>query len=120
RRPRTGRGGAPPDPGAAPPWLREGRMRAPEFWRHDGTLAALLRPAGALYALGGALRRRLAHPWRAPVPVICVGNLTVGGTGKTPLVLDLARRLAGRQPHILTRGYGGRLAGPVRVDRGRH
>lgn len=95
-------------------------MRAPDFWRHDGTLAALLRPAGALYALGGALRRRLAHPWRAPVPVICVGNLTVGGTGKTPLVLDLARRLAGRQPHILTRGYGGRLAGPVRVDRGRH
>ncbi|BBK39578.1 tetraacyldisaccharide 4'-kinase [Allostella sp. ATCC 35155] len=91
-------------------------MRAPEFWARRGPVPSLLRPLGALYALGGAVRWRLATPWRAPVPVVCVGNLSVGGVGKTPVVLDLARRLAGRQPHILTRGYGGRLAGPVRVD----
>ncbi len=95
-------------------------MRAPDFWQQDGAVATLLRPAGALYAAGGAVRRLLAQPWRAPVPVLCVGNLTVGGTGKTPVVLDLARRLAARQPHIVTRGYGGRLAGPVQVDRARH
>ena len=91
-------------------------MRAPDLWRRRGPAAILLRPLGMLYAAGGSLRRRLASPWRAPVPVVCVGNLTVGGVGKTPVVLDLARRLASRQPHILTRGYGGRLAGPVRVD----
>ncbi|WP_374443381.1 tetraacyldisaccharide 4'-kinase [Stella sp.] len=95
-------------------------MRAPEFWTGRGPIATLLRPLGALYALGGALRWHLTQPWRAPVPVVCVGNLTVGGVGKTPVVLDLARRLAGRQPHILTRGYGGRLAGPVRVDPALH
>lgn len=95
-------------------------MRAPEFWQAGGVAATLLRPLGALYALGGALRWRFAAPWRAPVPVICVGNLSAGGVGKTPVVLDLARRLAGRQPHIVTRGYGGRLAGPVRVDPATH
>ncbi|BBK34512.1 lipid-A-disaccharide kinase [Stella humosa] len=91
-------------------------MRAPDFWQIGGPLAVLLRPLGAAYALGGAVRRSLVTPWQASVPVVCVGNLTVGGTGKTPVVLDLARRLAQRQPHIVTRGYGGRLAGPVRVD----
>jgi tetraacyldisaccharide 4'-kinase len=54
--------------------------------------------------------------------VICVGNLVAGGAGKTPVALALARRLLarGRAPHFLTRGYGGRLAGPVRVDPAAH
>lgn len=91
-------------------------MRAPEFWHGRGGAATLLRPAGMLYGLAGALRIAVGRPWRAPVPVVCVGNLTVGGTGKTPVAIDLARRLAERTPHLLTRGYGGKLAGPVRVD----
>ncbi|BBK45119.1 tetraacyldisaccharide 4'-kinase [Allostella vacuolata] len=95
-------------------------MREPDFWRRSGPLATLLGPLGVLYALAGLVRQRTAHPWRAPVPVVCIGNLTLGGTGKTPVVLDLARRLAARRPHVVTRGYGGRLAGPERVDPARH
>jgi len=93
-------------------------MRAPEFWQHRSALSAALAPAAALYDQLGALRRTLATPYRASVPVICVGNLVAGGAGKTPVVQKLAERLAGA--HILSRGYGGSLAGPVRVDPARH
>ena len=67
------------------------------------------QPLAWAHAAAGAARRALARPCRAPVPVICVGNLVAGGAGKTPVVLSLARRLAARgaQPHILSRGYGG-------------
>jgi tetraacyldisaccharide 4'-kinase len=97
-------------------------MRAPEFWTEDGLPAQLLEPFGRLFDLAGRLRRRLVRPRRAPVPVICVGNLTVGGAGKTPTVLALAERLqaGGHRPHVLTRGYGGRARGPLRVDPARH
>ncbi len=97
-------------------------MKAPGFWAGDGVVPRLLAPAGALYAAAGALRWRLAPPPLAPLPVLCVGNATVGGTGKTPLTLDLLARLAGqgRRVHALCRGHGGRLDGPVRVDAARH
>jgi tetraacyldisaccharide 4'-kinase len=93
-------------------------MQAPEFWRHRGWRALALEPAAQAYAVAGALRHALALPVRAPVPVLCVGNLVAGGAGKTPVTLELARLLAvdGHRPHILTRGYGGALSGPVRVD----
>ena len=97
-------------------------MRAPRFWsRPPGLLAALLSPLAALYAAVAA--RRIARAgMRVGVPVICVGNLTVGGTGKTPMAIALAQRLIerGRAPHILSRGHGGRLEGPIRVDPARH
>ena len=97
-------------------------MQSPEFWQRDGAAARLLDPIGRAYGFAGRLRRRLTRPWRAPVPVVCVGNLTAGGTGKTPLVILLARRLRdmGRKPHVLTRGYGGRERGPLRVDPAAH
>jgi tetraacyldisaccharide 4'-kinase len=97
-------------------------MRAPEFWTEDGLPARLLEPFGQVFGLAGRLRRRLVRARRAPVPVICVGNLTVGGAGKTPTVLALAERLVamGRRPHVLTRGYGGSARGPLRVDPERH
>ena len=97
-------------------------MRAPGFWRRRGGLALLLAPLGGLYALGGALRRRLRRPVRAACPVICVGNLSAGGSGKTPTALALAERLAelGRRPVFLSRGYGGEARGPLRVEPGRH
>ncbi|MGE5202287.1 MAG: tetraacyldisaccharide 4'-kinase [Acidobacteriota bacterium] len=96
--------------------------KAPEFWDRDGLLARLLAPAGWAHGAAGALRRSRARPWHAPVPVVCVGNLVAGGAGKTPVTIDLAGRLAsaGTVPHILTRGYGGSAAGPLRVDPARH
>jgi len=83
---------------------------APSFWLHDGPLARALSP---LSAIGTAVTaRRVARPgWRAPVPVVCCGNVTIGGAGKTTLVLDLARRLSHRSVHILLRGYGGSSRG---------
>src|SRR4051812_9734552 len=68
------------------------------------------------------LRRAVTRPYHAPVPVICVGNLVAGGSGKTPVVLSLLESIAGNgiAAHAVTRGYGGRLAGPLRVDPIRH
>ena len=79
---------------------------------------AALRPVAWIWAWVTARRIARGRPFDPGVPVICVGNLTVGGTGKTPVVREIARLLAaeGRAPHILTRGHGGRLKGPVRVD----
>ncbi len=94
-------------------------MNAPAFWDDtDSALGKLLGPLGSLYA--GATAWRLAHgqPWAATVPVICVGNLTAGGAGKTPVVRDLAARLSNAA--ILSRGYGGREDGPLKVDPDRH
>ena len=100
-------------------------MRAPRFWDwraggHDFP-AGLLSPAAWLYAAIGTLRQR-RRPWCAPVPVLCCGNLTVGGTGKTTVALDLARRLVVRHRRVafLTRGYGGSICPPVRVQAGVH
>ncbi len=91
---------------------------APSFWSRDGILPRALSP---LSAVGAALTaRRVARPgWRAPVPVICCGNVTVGGAGKTTLALDLAHRLIsrGRAVHVLLRGYGGSVSGVRRVER---
>lgn len=97
-------------------------MRAREFWARRGLVPALLAPLAGLYAAAGALRRRFVRPFRAAVPVVCVGALTVGGAGKTPTAIAVAARLAalGHTPHILTRGYKGRLRGPVRVDPASH
>lgn len=97
-------------------------MRSREFWDRHGLLPALLAPAGGLYALAGQLRQHVVRPWRAPVPVICVGALTVGGAGKTPTAIAIAVRLKelGRNPHIVTRGYKGRLKGPVQVQPASH
>lgn len=93
----------------------------PAFWRQDGPtlLPALLAPLSAVTAGATALRLR-RRGWEAPIPVICVGNVTVGGAGKTTVALDLVRRLLarGRRVHVLLRGYGGRVRGPywVRAD----
>ena len=96
-------------------------MRRPEFWDNSpGMLSALLAPGAVLWTAAGRLRRTLTTPARAGVRVVCVGNLTVGGSGKTPVALALARRLADRNPMFLTRGHGGRLPGPLAVDLTRH
>jgi len=100
----------------------------PAWWYPEGARRPLagriLAPLGMLY--GAIVKRRLQKPPSlvSPLPVICVGNFTLGGSGKTPLVREIVRRVraAGRSPVVLTRGYGGRIVGPhaVRpgVDRG--
>ena len=98
-------------------------MNAPEFWfKPPGIRARLLAPLGWLY--GRATARRLANSARAAlgIPVVCVGNLNAGGTGKTPTVIAVVEHLRDRfhQPHVVSRGYGGRLRGPVRVDPAKH
>jgi tetraacyldisaccharide 4'-kinase len=97
-------------------------MREPAFWwREAGLAASLLAPLAAVYGAVAAARLTQRGA-RAAVPVVCVGNPTVGGAGKTPLVLRLARLLqdAGDRPVLLSRGYGGSLEGPLRVDPARH
>lgn len=98
-------------------------MRTPEFWhQRESPIAALLAPLGALYDATGRWRASLIRPVRLARPVLCVGNLTAGGAGKTPTALALAAWLhaRGRHPHFLTRGYGGQQTGPLRVELGRH
>ncbi len=97
-------------------------MRAPEFWRRDGLAPALLAPLAWGFDAANRARRAMVRPRRAPVPVVCVGNLVAGGAGKTPVALSLGVRLTelGRSIHFLTRGYGGRARGPLRVDPARH
>ena len=93
-------------------------MREPDFWWQKPGLAAwLLSPFGLVYGAVAGWRMRRAG-WRADIPVICVGNFTLGGTGKTPAAIAIATLLAerGATPFFLTRGYGGNLAGPVQVD----
>jgi tetraacyldisaccharide 4'-kinase len=101
-------------------------MRPPAFWQmppdQPTLLARVLTPLGHLYA--NTTARRLRHPgYRPKVPVICIGNLNAGGTGKTPTTIALLERLAQRgltSAHVVSRGYGGRLSGPVRVDAALH
>lgn len=100
-------------------------MRAPRFWfsnpNRPGLRARFLAPLGWLYAAGTARRLRRAG-YASRVPVICVGNLVAGGAGKTPATLALAEHLTtnGQVVHVVSRGFGGSLAGPVQVDPARH
>ena len=95
-------------------------MRAPDFWRQGGVLAALLSPLGALYGMSVGFKARHARPFDPGLPVICVGNLTAGGSGKTPVAIAIAEmlRAMGHRPYFLTRGYGGSERGPALASRG--
>lgn len=97
-------------------------MRPPAFWDNPpdrpGLWPRVLAPLGALYALATARRVRRSAPLSVGVPVICVGNVNAGGTGKTPTVIALMQMLSdmGKTAHVVSRGYGGSLEGPVQVD----
>ena len=97
-------------------------MHAPEFWSGSDLTARLtiaaLTPLGWLYSASVAWKAAHAQPYRPAAKVICIGNLTAGGSGKTPVALAVARALMARglKPVFLTRGYRGRVAGPAFVD----
>ncbi len=99
-------------------------MRAPEFWHTQGndgiggTLSWALSPLGWIYGAITSFRAASKPTWYAPIPVICVGNVVMGGAGKTLVSLDLANRLSalGQKPHVIMRGYGGRINVPTQVN----
>ncbi len=91
-------------------------MIPPDWWSHGRTPPWPMRALPPVYAWATAWRMRRPG-WTAPVPVICCGNATVGGAGKTPLALDLGHRLqaAGHRVAYLTRGHGGEATDTTRV-----
>lgn len=99
-------------------------LATPRFWyrRRPTPLARLLQPMGWLYGLAVAWHRRCSRPVRLPVPMLSLGNITLGGTGKTPLGIALARALQGRgrRVAVLLRGYGAGRRQPCLVSADQH
>ena len=92
-------------------------MRPPRFWHQPaGIRAAMLAPIAAIWTRATARRLAKTAGHDPGVPVICVGNINAGGTGKTPATIALLMRLADQGAHVISRGYGGKLIGPHRVD----
>lgn len=93
-------------------------MKTPHFWRSKNLLSTLLLPLSTLYALGFTYDKKMKAAQRAPLPVISIGNVTAGGAGKTPTAIAIATMLQamGEVPHIISRGYGGRITTTHRVS----
>lgn len=99
--------------------------KTPAFWQErTSPLSLFLSPLSWLYACAISLKLRFANPYKSKLPVLCVGGIVAGGSGKTPIVSALVELLERKglfhRPVILTRGYGGRLKGPTLVDITRH
>ncbi len=97
-------------------------MKTPAFWQSKNALSTFLLPWAILYDIAGNLRRIMVKPETLSVPIICVGNLTAGGAGKTPVAIHIGKRLKEKNAgaFFLSRGYGGSLSGPVLVDTAIH
>ena len=98
-------------------------MKQPNFWyRSVGPLTICLAPLSFIWQLATYFRQMLASTTSLKIPIICVGSLNIGGSGKTPFVIALAQRLidANINIHIISRGYKGSIAGPIKVDTQKH
>ncbi len=97
-------------------------MQPPEFWNHRDGIARALEPFGRIYGAITTARASKINAPRAAIPVLSIGGLTVGGSGKTPVTLSLTERLQdmGQKTAVVLRGYGGTLKGPVRVNADQH
>lgn len=86
-------------------------MKTPKYWQSNSFISKLLTPLGKLYELATQLRIKWHTPRQTSVPVICIGNITAGGTGKTPVSISIAKMLTTSMYHpiFVTRGYGGKL-----------
>lgn len=93
-------------------------LKAPDFWQKKTGIGTALKPLGMLYGWIVSCRSYFSVAEKMSIPVICVGNLVMGGAGKTPLVMALVGFLKelGFHPHIISRGYGGTVSGPLMVD----
>ena len=97
------------------------RLSSPFWWyRRRGLLASALSPLAVLYGRAALARMTKGEPYRSRLPVICIGNFTAGGGGKTPTAIAIAKGLKnlGETPVFLTRGYGGKSQGPLLVEKG--
>lgn len=97
-------------------------FKTPQFWHCDSLLSRFLKPLSWIYCWLAEWKESHRKPYRVSVPVICVGNLVMGGAGKTPAVIAIVKILQeiGHQPHILSRGYGGYFRDVARVDANKH
>lgn len=99
-------------------------MKAPKFWHQKSLLGSILSPLGLAYYLAGQLREYFAIPFKANIPVICVGNAIAGGAGKTPtaILIGSLLREQNKSPHFISRGYGSKhhVTTPVKVDISKH
>ena len=86
-------------------------MKTPKYWQSNSLISKLLTPLGKIYGAVTQWRLKTVKPQKADVPVICIGNITAGGTGKTPVSLSIAKLLTTElfHPIFVTRGYGGKL-----------
>ena len=93
-------------------------MQIPKFWNNDTLSSKMLAPLAWLYGKIIVLRSQNTKPKKIDIPVMCIGNATIGGAGKTPVAMAIAKILMrdGINVHFLTRGYGGSLKGPVKVN----
>ena len=97
-------------------------LKAPKFWSKKSFISRILVPFSWLYIFASKWRNKGFVPVKLPVPVICVGNLVMGGAGKTPTVISIVAILKsiGFTPHIISRGYGAVIHGVKKVDPEKH
>lgn len=94
-------------------------IRTPKFWyKKSGVLSLALSPLSVAYQAVSQRKINKTSRYTSKIPVLCIGNLTAGGSGKTPVVGALAQlfKQQGKKPHILSRGYGGKIRGTTKVN----
>ena len=92
-------------------------IKQPKFWTNKNFISNILLPVSIIFLLLSKIRNLLQNKLKSKLFVICIGNITIGGTGKTPTVMFFAEQIKKLdfKPIILSKGYGGKLTGPKKV-----